>query len=223
MKKRKEDFNYLNVYNKCYSFWENREQAKERATLGFCRRDVWEIDTWFLHIMPRMIEKLRDTHLGFPTIFTEEYYELNKENISLSKNDFCNHVYYNDYENLYNEVDEWCNNRWIEILNKMVFLFDECNDEKCTMKNEYYEEYLKMRKDFDKKYGYSGEKLRTQEELKSDKKTGNLTNHSMSELPEYKNMLEKYFEREGEIDKYKTKCKKEALKMFIKYFDNLWD
>ena len=214
---------YLNVYNKCYSFWENREQAKERATLGFCRRDVWEIDTWFLHIMPRMIEKLRDTHLGFPTIFIEEYYELNKENISLSKNDFCNYVYYNDYENLYNEVDKWCNNRWIEILNKMVFLFDECNDEKCTMKNEYYEEYLKMRKDFDKKYGYSGEKLRTQEELKSDKKTGNLTNHSMSELPEYKNMLEKYFEREGEIDKYKTKCKKEALKMFIKYFDNLWD
>lgn len=214
---------YLNVYNKCYSFWENRKQAKERAKLGFCGRDVWEIDTWFLHIMPRMIERLRDHHFGFPTILTEEYYELNKENISLSKNDFCNHVYYNDYENLYNEVDKWCNNRWIEILNKMVFLFDECNDEKCTMKNEYYEEYLKMRKDFDKKYGYSGEKLRTQEELKSDKKTGNLTNHSMSELPEYKNMLEKYFEREGEIDKYKTKCKKEALKMFIKYFDNLWD
>ena len=70
---------YLNVYNKCYSFWENRKQAKERAKLGFCRRDVWEIDTWFLHIMPRMIEKLRDTHLGFPTIFIEEYYELMEE------------------------------------------------------------------------------------------------------------------------------------------------
>ena len=66
-------------------------------------------------------------------------------------------------------------------------------------------------------------KVSTQEEIESDKKTGNLTNHSMRELPKYKNILEKYFERENEIDKYKTKCKKEALEMFIKYFDNLWD
>ena len=223
MKKREENFDYLNVYNKCYSFWENRKQAKERAKFGFCRRDIWGIDTWFLHIMPRMIEKLRDTHLGFPTFFTEEYYELNKENISLSKNDFCNHVYYNDYENLYEKLDEWCNNRWIEVLSEMIFLFDECDDEKCTMKNEYYEEYSKMSREFDKKYGFSGEKLRTQEEIESDKKTGNLTNHSMRELPENKNILDKYFKRQDEIDKYKTKCKKEALNMFVKYFDDLWD
>ena len=44
---KKEKYNYLNVYNKFYGFWENRKQAKEREKLGFCNRDVWEIYTWF--------------------------------------------------------------------------------------------------------------------------------------------------------------------------------
>ncbi len=35
-----EQDDYLKVYNKCYSVLENRKQAKERAKLGFCNRDV---------------------------------------------------------------------------------------------------------------------------------------------------------------------------------------
>lgn len=171
-------FNFLNVNNEFYSKKENKKCARQRKTKGYCYRDVWEIDTWFLHIMPRMIEDLKNHHWGWPTSLIFEYYDLHKDEIPLSKDDFVRHLYSRENKELYKKADEWEENRWNEILGKMVFLFDESTDENCSMKNEFED------------LGYSNEK---------------------------------YCKRNLEIMRYKKKCKKEALKMFVKYFDNLWD
>ena len=51
---------------------------RQRTKWGFCGYDATDIDCWFLNVMPRMIEYLKNNHIGFPTWILEEYYEQNK-------------------------------------------------------------------------------------------------------------------------------------------------
>ena len=65
----------------------------------------------------------------------------------------------------------------------MIFLFDECDDEKCSMNNEYLNSAFKVDMD----------------------------------------ITDKCVKQQSEIDDYQDECKKEALEMFVKYFDSLWN
>ena len=82
-----------------------------------------------------------------------------------------------EHEEFKEEADKCCNKRWNKVLDKMIFLFDECDDKKCSLQNQY--------------------------DLKTDSKN--------------------YYKRQDEIEKHQEKCKNEGLKMFVKYFDNLWN
>lgn len=41
--------------------------AYQRIRYGYCYRDVWSIDWWFLHIVPNMLLDLKETAHGFPS------------------------------------------------------------------------------------------------------------------------------------------------------------
>ena len=47
--------------------------------------------------------------------------------------------------------------------------------------------------------------------------------HIPSEVPEYKNIEEKYYEEEELLRQYMEDCKNEALELFSKWFYSLWD
>ena len=218
---KRSKFDYLSVNPKDYALKEKRKYIRQRSKKGYCDKDVWNIDMWFLHIMPRMLEELKKQHMGWPMMLIEEYYELNKDKISLDKTDFCNYADYPLHEDLYKKAEEWQNNRWNEVLEKMIFLFDESNEETCQVKNEFGDDYNKASAEFRDKYGVLGQGLATDEEREI--KNGSIRLHSMEEVPMYKDINEKYFIREAEIIQYREKCKREALEMFVKYFDGLWD
>ena len=40
-------------------FFKNLKWAWQRATKGYCEKDVWNIDSWFLSIIPYMLEELK--------------------------------------------------------------------------------------------------------------------------------------------------------------------
>jgi len=40
--------------------------AWQRARMGYAYIDVWEIDTWFLDIMPKMLTHLKDYGMSYP-------------------------------------------------------------------------------------------------------------------------------------------------------------
>lgn len=178
MKNKNEE--YLNVNGFDIKHKDKIACKKERIEQGFCWWDAYDIDVWFLYIMPRMLEYYKKHNNAFPTKLMEEYYEQNKNNTKMTENEFYS---YNPDDTVENKVfkencDSCCFDKWNEILDRMIFLFDECNDEKCSKKNEYFE---------------------------------------------HKNEnTEAYFKRQTEIEKYQDKCKKEALELFVKYFDNLW-
>lgn len=62
--------------------------------------------------------------------------------------------------------------RWKGILSEMIFLFREAHEDTCTKKNPFEEEYSRATKEFTEKYGFFGEKLKTEEEREEEKKTG---------------------------------------------------
>lgn len=108
---------------------------------------------------------------------------------------------------------------WNKILSDMIQCFKDSNEETCSVKNEYEEEYDKASSEFINKYGLLGHKLETEEEKESDKHTV----HFMDELPEYKDIHDKWFNKEKELAEYRQKQLDKGLELFVKYFNDLWD
>ena len=67
MKEGKKDYTrYLNVNEFSNNIFTKQKYKKQRVKWGFCSYDTMDIDYWFLSVVPRMIEYLRDNHQGFP-------------------------------------------------------------------------------------------------------------------------------------------------------------
>ena len=47
--------------------------------------------------------------------------------------------------------------------------------------------------------------------------------HFMDELPEYKEIFDRYFAEEKKIEEYRNASKNEAMDMLKEYFFSLWD
>ena len=51
----------------------------QRIRYGFCDADLWEIDSWFVNIMPAMLQRFKDTRVSSPDfenrIITDAEYE----------------------------------------------------------------------------------------------------------------------------------------------------
>lgn len=98
----------------------NIKHAYQRIKYGYCERDVWDIDRWFLNVMPNMLQELRETAHGFP-------FEVSKM------------VGYDD-RNPNPEKDREAKDKWDSILGEMEFYLREANGETCREKNQEEEE-----------------------------------------------------------------------------------
>ncbi len=119
----------LDVYDKHYGFLNNQKCAKQRARKGYCERDVDEINTWFLCIIPEMLDELNKKRNNYPTTLLAEFYQKNKDRIVGTEKEFS--LGQNEANKvIYEEAATWCEKRWNEILTRMMFLFSESrNDE----------------------------------------------------------------------------------------------
>lgn len=91
--------------------------------------------------------------------------------------------------------------QWDKELDRMIYCFIEMQEDKCSEKNEYEEEYMQQigfkqvnGKTFTAVQNYSDEELR-----------------------------KLWLDREIEIDEYRRKMQTEGFELFNKYFRNLWD
>ena len=181
-------------------FLKDMEMAKQRVTQGFCDRDLWDIGTWFLSLMPVMLRRYKETRHGSPECLGENYTDTD----GILKNDTC-HA------------------EWDKILDEMIFLFREALEETCSKKNPYAGEHTRQFTEFESRFGMLGEKLQTKEELAEHGQTGCITAHFMSELPEYQESDEKYETAEKELEEYREQCRIKAMELFTKWMPHLWD
>ena len=173
----------------------------QRVTRGYADCDKWDMYTFLQILIPEMLQDMRDNRHGSPSYLGENY--MNADGIL---------------------VNDTCHDEWDKILDYMIFLWRESAEISCTRKNPYEEEYHKASEEFREKYGLLGEKLQTQEELEENQKRGGGgTIHFMSELPEYKEISDKYHEEELKLDAYRQECKNEAMDLLKEHFYALWD
>ena len=180
------------------------KRCYQRIKYGYCDSDVWSIDWWFLSVVPNMIEDLSRTTHGYPC----------------APGSVSNAIIGTGAPE---EVDKAGMQDWQSILKEMVILFREAHEETCTRKNKYEEEYDRARREFETKYGEFGEKLRTEEEIAEERAKGIHRWYMPSDVPEYKEISELYYEESQAIDKYRDECKNKGLELFSKWFWNLWD
>jgi hypothetical protein len=180
--------------------------AKQKVKKGFCDEDVWSIDIWFCKTISPMLRQLAKTSHGCP-LLDENGDVIYKEKTSSE------------------ELDIYAK-RWEETLLHMAFLADEMHEDTCSMKNPFEKERKRIYKTFEKKYGFWGEKLYTEEDKKK-KEEGIYNMYTPEDDPihgeEYQKIINQHSEYEGKIADYMERCKEEFFLLFCKYFRHLWD
>jgi len=176
--------------------------CQQRAKCGYADVDVWNMDSWFIKTVSPMLKQLRKKHHGFPSSFLSGF-------------------------NPSPEESKAANAKWEGILDRMIFLLDEMNADKCSMKNPYEKMYDGLNRKFRKELGRFGELAKSPEELAEEEEKGSFKIYSPwdfpNKYPKAEEIKNKYFEYEERIDEYKEKCKDEFFTLFSKYFWMLWD
>ncbi len=182
----------------------NVKHAYQRIMYGYCDRDVWSIDWWFLSVVPNMLQDLRETTHGFPQEVADMVgYDSNREDAE--------------------EKEVEAVKLWDSILEDMILSFREANEDTCQCKNPYDAEWHKACEEFEQKYGFWGEKLQTEEDILEEKKSGNHRMYLPHDVPKYKEISEKHLAASHELAEYQHKCKNKGMELFNKWFWDLWD
>lgn len=172
----------------------------QRIARGYADIDIWNMDMYLQELLPDMLQTLKDTRHGSPGCLGKNY--VNEDGIL---------------------VNDTCHAEWDRVLDRMIFLWRESSEETCSKKNPYERKHSEAYKKFSRRFGEFGEKLLTKEEKKGNKKDGSVRVHFMDELPEYREISEKYREAEDKLGKYRERCKDKAMDLMKKYFFYLWD
>jgi len=178
---------------------------KQRAKYGFSVYDTFEINTWFLKTIPDMLDVLIKNNKCISNIVINEYLE--KSSIK-------------DEEKELNTEEVF--KIWTNILCEMKHHFLEANSDTCSFKNKYEKEYQKALQEYQKEYGWFGEKKHP--EIMTENADGSTTyevGYGFSDIPKYQEINKLYTEEEKRIEEYNNEHKAKALEMFVKYFDDL--
>lgn len=192
-----------------------RKEEKERANRGFCDHDVYWMNTWFLRIVPNMLDELIKRNNGFPPSFEDDYYkEHHLDEFSLSKEERL-------------KISNECFEKWQSILCEMQKAFYDALEETCSIKNKYEEEYSNALSEYLEKYGWDGTKIKDNPYVTKEP-DGSITvdlrdnPYLFENMDQYKEIDRLYSEEEKKVDQYRREAKEKALSMFVKYFDDLF-
>ena len=119
-------------------FWKDLKYSHQRLRKGYCDYDLFSIYDWFLAVMPVMLQEYKDSRIGSPGELGENY----PDEHGIMQNDTCH-------------------KEWDEILDRMIFLFQEADESTCKRLNPFDDEASRIYDEFDEKYGFFGEKLQT--------------------------------------------------------------
>ena len=177
------------------------KNSQQRAKRGYSDYDVWSIDTWFMEVVPKMLKAYRKHNDGCPSKLLPSFNPTEEE----SENAF---------------------RKWDEILERMIFLLDEMNEDRCSMKNPYEQEMDRIKKQFRKKYGFYGDKAVNPAVLDEEEESEGSRMYFPSDFPDlyptYSELRDKWIKSDKEIFEYRDKCRKEFFALFSEYFWDLW-
>ena len=188
-KKKKKEKSFLNVFGRAYKgysffhpknlrgFFSNWECAYLRATKGYCYRDRFEISGWFIETMSGLLNDMADHHYGWPEYIGGHGQPLKKIT----------------------------NEEWEEMLREIALHIKNASEDECPEKNEYWDEYHKLRT------------------ITCEKNENGFHVVKFNESEEAQQLWQKVSQRDKEIWDYRQKEIETALDMLKPIFFNLWD
>ena len=203
-------------------WWKEVGYRRQRAKRGWSVKDTWDIDRWFLDVMPQMLEYLKEHHMGFPGDLQKEYITAHCEELNMTYEEYL--IWPSDKDSdgrkRREEIDTTCDRLWVEILDYMIFLLKEANEDTCTVENLNEKDNQRIIKEFSKKYSELGKSLLKPEDNRSD---SSRKLYTLFDVPEYKETVELWLKKVIDINEYRNRCKTEAINLFNKWFWCLWD
>ena len=183
------------------------KMSKQRKNRGYSDKDVWSIRDWFLDIMPKMLQQMRDNLHRYPAMSAS--YPINSQTIITPWDEKLDKDFV----------------AWQEVLDKMIFLLKEMNEDTCSFENKYQKEVNKAQDEFYKKYGCFGEKFEELNNIESNSSVNKRIYfyYDDPEHPEWKELNDDYHRAELHKYTYMNECREEFFNLFSKYFWNLWD
>ena len=189
------DLRRCKVLSVIRTFFRDIRRCHQRIWKGYCDYDLFEIDSWFLGIMPAMLEEFRNTTHGFPPEIGHRIHE-----------SACGNV---EAEDVSDEADKEGMTLWRNEIDKIIHLLREASEDTCSQRNPFEEEYhSKVIKRCEK---------RTSEDGFIHTTLASPSDESERELES------KYFAEEKRLAEYRNSCKDEALVLLSKWFFALWD
>ena len=108
---------------------------------GFKLEDTYEINTWFLNTIPNMLQVLKEQNNGYPAIFNKEYYDNHKDELEGVDEFIFTQVFDNQLSDLLKQkqkqMQEYSLNKWNNILDRMIYLFNEAKCDSLVLKTDY--------------------------------------------------------------------------------------
>ena len=186
----------------------------QRGRKGYSGYDLWSLDYYMYSTWPKMIRDFESTLHGNPQLKFEEVddfdfkwktWQYTEIIDSMKKFDWFKNT--EDWDQ-YNFENDYI--RWRLILRRIDYCFEEFDEDLCTEKNQYKDEY------FEKKFPKNKEELFVPME-------GKPKLYEMKTNEVNKDLEEKFWKREEEIENYRIAMKEEGFKLLSKYFECLWD
>lgn len=135
---------WYRIDRKFLHFFRSIKCAWQRATKGYCYRDIWGLDYWFMYIFPNMLQEFRNTTCGYPAQFKniEDWYKILDEMTyylyEMNDDNRCVDIQFNDYmQELENknelkakvktreisalEYREICKNKFMDLFNRYFY------------------------------------------------------------------------------------------------------
>ena len=113
--------------------------AYQRVQRGYSDYDVGDIDVWFECVMPGILETFKSKQLSteymLAAIDDDFYNRVFKEN-NISEYDYRVWNTEKVSEETLEKIDIAFHNYWMEIIDKMIYLFTEMNEDECSKKDE---------------------------------------------------------------------------------------
>lgn len=185
------------------------KMKQQRAERGYSDSDSWNIYSWFLEVMPKALQSMRDNLHGCPDGLVSSGPDFAKSQLVQSDND--------------EDTPEM--KKWKEILDRMIFLLKEMNEETCSMENPYEKDYNKANDKFHKKYGFFGQNFEKINNIQPENENGKRIYFISDDPdhPEWAELSRDYINYEKVISLYRDKCREEFFNLFSYWFWDLWD
>lgn len=162
------------------------------------KKDVPVIHDWFLTNVPKMIQELKENLDDYPPYFLNDYYHRNVEPLGVCTIDeFYDSFGTPESKRFFIKAHASCRKRWLHVLHNIEQAFINSKRETCTYINPYKDEYLKAFRENLKKYG-----------MKINEFAGD----------DYKKIARLYYDEEERIEMFVEHNRKNALRLFTKYF-----